>query len=147
MEDIFTSVNKPKTLEAIKFRVGAAIFDYLIFLVVVIFFVFFLGKKVDSNSYQLRGSLGLLPFIFWFIYFVIIESVLKGTLGKRLMGLRVFSLDNEPLKFSQVFKRRICDTLDICWCFGLLGFILMKNTINNQRLGDIWAKTIVMRIS
>lgn len=145
MEDILSNIAKHKTAEATKYRVGAAVFDYLIFLVFLIFFVYSFGEKVNENTYQVHGPLALLPFVFWFIYFIILESVLKGSPGNRIMGLRVLSIEDEPLRFTQVFKRRICDILDIWWCFGLLGFILMKNTINNQRLGDIWAKTIVVR--
>lgn len=145
MEDILDNIIKPKTAEATKYRVGAAVFDYLFFLTFLIFFVLFFGERVSENTYQVRGPLALIPFGFWFIYFVLIESILKGSIGNRIMGLKVQSLNDEPLRFSQVLKRRICDILDICWCFGLLGFILMKNTVNNQRLGDIWAKTIVVR--
>jgi hypothetical protein len=30
--------------------------------------------------------------------------------------------------------------------FGLIGIMTIKNTDRNQRLGDIWAKTVVMEI-
>lgn len=145
MEDILNNLNSHNTAKATKFRVGAAVFDYLIFLVFVFVFIFSFGEKVKANTYQVQGPLALVPILFWLVYFVIIESLLKGSIGNRLMGLKIYSLDNKPVRFIQVFKRRIGDIIDIWWCFGLVGFILMKNTVNNQRLGDIWAKTIVIK--
>lgn len=36
------------------------------------------------------------------------------------------------------------DPLDM-FPFGIIGYITMKNTSKTQRLGDIWAKTIVVK--
>jgi hypothetical protein len=46
--------------------------------------------------------------------------------------------------FGQTFVRRICDALEIVWCFGLIAFLLVKNTQQNQRHGDLLAKTLVI---
>jgi len=146
MEDVLSNIIiKDKTSNSVKYRIGAAILDYLIFIVFFFFFVFTFGEKITENTHQIKGPLAMVPLIFWFIYFIVFEFALKGSPGNRIMGLKVLSVDNEPLKFVQIVKRRICDVLDIWWCFGLLGLILIKNTANNQRLGDIWAKTIVVR--
>src|SRR5262249_30993297 len=86
----------------------------------------------------------LVPMLFWFIYFVIAEALLNGTLGHHLFGLKVVSvLANPKPNFGQILLRRISDALEIAWCFGLIAFILVKNTQHNQRLGDLWAKTVV----
>jgi uncharacterized RDD family membrane protein YckC len=53
-------------------------------------------------------------------------------------------LSGNELGFGQVIKRRIADALEITWCFGLIAFILVKNTEFQQRLGDLWAKTQVV---
>lgn len=145
MEDNLDNIVIYRTAEAVNFRIGAAVLDYLVFILFFFVYVFSFGEKVSENTYQVHGVLASFPFVFWFIYFVVIESILKGSIGNKIMGLRILSIDGKPLRFTQVLKRRICDILDI-WCFlGLIGFILIKNTTNNQRLGDLWAKTIVVK--
>ena len=54
------------------------------------------------------------------------------------------TLEGEKPTFLQAIQRRICDAVEISWCFGLIAFILVKNTQYHQRLGDIWAKTFVI---
>jgi uncharacterized RDD family membrane protein YckC len=43
-----------------------------------------------------------------------------------------------------LFLRRICDALEISWCFGFVAFLLVKSSPYNQRLGDMIAKTRVV---
>lgn len=74
------------------------------------------------------------------------ELKFGGTLGNLVFDLQVVSIrDNSTssLTVGQSFKRHLVDLLDI-WFFGLLGILLIKNTKYNQRLGDLWAKTIVI---
>ena len=44
----------------------------------------------------------------------------------------------------QSFKRHLLDPIDMSM-FGLIAIIIIKNTNYNQRLGDLWAKTIVVK--
>jgi uncharacterized RDD family membrane protein YckC len=39
----------------------------------------------------------------------------------------------------------MCDCVDIWIFFALIGFVLIKNTQYSQRLGDIFAKTLVVK--
>lgn len=59
------------------------------------------------------------------------------------MNLEVRSIKNSKLTFSQSLKRHLLSIFDL-WPFGILGYLLIKNTKYNQRLGDLWAKTIVI---
>jgi uncharacterized RDD family membrane protein YckC len=81
---------------------------------------------------------------FWFVYFIITEKYMGGTMGHQLFKLKVISMDGNELGFWQVFLRRICDALEISWCFGLVAFFLVKTSAYNQRLGDMVAKTRVV---
>ena len=66
-----------------------------------------------------------------------------NTLGNYLQKLKVVSIQEskKDINFGQALKRHLVDMLDV-WFF--LGIILFKNTKYNQRLGDLWAKTIVI---
>lgn len=48
----------------------------------------------------------------------------------------------ETLTFGQHLERQLLNMVDL-WLFGFLGILLIKHTEYNQRLGDIWAKTVV----
>ncbi len=145
MKYILIDELKYETSGAIIHRAVAAVLDYGIFSVIVFLFVLTFGERVDGGTYQLTGNLTSLLLLIWFIYFVMLEAIFKGSFGKRIMGLKVLSVNGDPVKFNHVLRRRLCDIVDIWFCYGFLGFILIKNTAYNQRLGDIWAKTIVIK--
>ncbi|WP_394335734.1 RDD family protein [Flavobacterium cyanobacteriorum] len=50
---------------------------------------------------------------------------------------------NKPT-FFQSLKRHVLDPVDM-FPFGLIAIITIKNTDKHQRLGDLWAKTIVVK--
>jgi uncharacterized RDD family membrane protein YckC len=68
------------------------------------------------------------------------------TVGKRLLRLRVVDADGLRLQFSQVVIRnllRFVDMLPLCY---LVGGIATLTNRRNQRLGDVAANTVVIRI-
>jgi uncharacterized RDD family membrane protein YckC len=134
----------PNTNQYIGKRVTATLIDYTLVFGLSIAYVYLFGTPNEEGGYTVSGLAALVPMVFWFLYFVIAEALLDGTFGHQLLKLKVVSINNEPLSFGQVFLRRISDALEIAWCFGLIAFILAKNTQHNQRLGDIWAKTLVI---
>jgi uncharacterized RDD family membrane protein YckC len=134
----------PKTKPNTGKRIGATIIDYGIIWSLFIFYITKFGTPNDEGGYSVHGLPALVPIIFWFCYLVLTEAISGSTLGHKIFGLQVVSIDNSKLKFSQVIKRRVTDAIEIHGFGGLLAFILVKNTKFNQRLGDIWAKTIVI---
>ena len=85
-----------------------------------------------------------MPVLYWFLYFVVIETLYSGTIGHHLIDLKVVSQDNSKLTIGQILKRRLSDILEISWCFGFIAFLIAKGNHNGQRLGDTLAKTIVI---
>ena len=67
-----------------------------------------------------------------------------GTMGHLICKIKVVSQTKERVTLWRTFKRRVMDALEIAWCFGLIAYLLAKNTQYNQRLGDILAKTCVI---
>lgn len=134
-----------KTKPFIGKKILATFIDYTFIFALTFLYIMTFGKPNDEGGKTINGFPALLPVLVWFLYFVIIETYCSATLGHEIAGLKVVSIDGRKLTLTQIFKRRISDALEISWCFGLIAFMLVKNnTEQNQRLGDIWAKTRVI---
>lgn len=124
-------------------RAAACLIDYTLIYALTIFYIVYFGEEDSSGQYSIHGFATLLPVTLWFVYFVVAETF-GGTLGHRIFKLKVISMDRQPLTFGRILVRRLCDVVDISFCFGLIAFILVKNTQFHQRLGDIAARTQVV---
>ena len=99
---------------------------------------------VVEGSKVVTGAPALALFLFTALYWIIPEWLLGATIGKLAFGLRVRNFAGEPVSFAQSAKRNLLRLLDF-FPFYLTGFIAAKLTPHHQRLGDLWAKTIVAR--
>lgn len=125
-------------------RIGATLIDYTLVYSLSFYYIFAAGTRNDSGGYEVNGLPALVPVAFWFVYFIITERFMDGTLGHHIFKLKIVSMDGKRLTFRQVFLRRICDALEISWCFGFIAFLLVRSSVYNQRLGDQVAKTRVI---
>jgi len=123
-------------------RVLAAILDSAI---VVIAWYFIIGKWGDESieGKVLTGmpafSLLLATAAFW----ILPEWLLGSTVGKWACDLHVTTLSGGDISFSQSLKRNVLRLIDF-FSFYLTGFVTASLTPKRQRLGDLWAKTIVV---
>jgi uncharacterized RDD family membrane protein YckC len=135
-----TIKHEPKLLR----RSLATIIDYGLYLSFFLWLVVTYGEPNDEGGYTLSNDpKGWWIFIVWIIYFPIIESIRGQTLGKLILGLMVVTKNGNPISFVEAFKRRLLDMIDFSF-FGLVAVIAIKNTPDHQRVGDLWAKTIVI---
>ncbi|MBL7707548.1 MAG: RDD family protein [Chitinophagaceae bacterium] len=125
-------------------RVGATIIDYTLIFILTFMYIWFAGEPNEEGGRTVTGFPALVPIVFWFLYFVVIESSYSSTFGHLLVGLKVVSLDGSNVTFGQILKRRLADIIEIAWCFGLVAFLVAKGNENSQRVGDILAKTTVV---
>ena len=134
-----------KTEPNIGNRILAGFIDYLIIYGFTFFLIFAIGEPNNEGEYSLNGAPALIPMIFWLIMTVGLESGLGGTIGNSLVGLKAIPISgiNRKLTFGESFKRHLLDPIDMLF-FGLVGIITINNTFKNQRVGDLWAKTIVV---
>jgi uncharacterized RDD family membrane protein YckC len=126
-------------------RISAGFIDYAIILFFQGILFYFYGEQIDG-SYVLSGFPFLIVVIFWAIMTIGLEQIIGATIGNYMSDLKPVSIknfNNERLTIGQSIKRHLADIIDL-WLFGLIGILLIKNTKNNQRLGDLWAKTIVV---
>jgi len=78
------------------------------------------------------------------VYGIVMESLTQRTLGKMLVGTRVVSEGAQPVRFGQIVVRNLLRLLELLPPLWLLGFLVVLSR-NRQRLGDIFARTIVVR--
>jgi uncharacterized RDD family membrane protein YckC len=136
-----------KTEPNILLRFLAGLIDYIIIYFGTLFLIYFLGEPTDDGGLALNGFPALLPITLWLIMTVILEIGIGATLGNSIVGLKPIpkSGTNRKLTFGESFKRHLLDPIDMFF-FGLVAIITIKNTDLNQRVGDLWAKTIVVPI-
>lgn len=125
-------------------RVRATLIDYTLVFAMDYFYILKFGTQNEEGGYTVTGFMAFIPVLFWFVYFVICEQYLNGTLGHQLFKLRVVSLDGSHPSLGQTIARRVCDAIEISWCFGLIAYLIAGRSPKHQRLGDIMAKTIVI---
>lgn len=71
---------------------------------------------------------------------------MKSTFGNYVVGLKPVDLKTEKnINFKQSFLRHIVDLLDMMF-FGIVAIVIIRNSKESQRLGDLLAKTEVVKI-
>ena len=140
MREVITKPNIGK-------RFAAGLIDYIIIYTVTIILIKTFGVPNDEGGFSLKGFYTLLPIAFWLIMTVGLEIGFGATIGNSIVGLKPIPTNgtNRKLTFGESFKRHLLDQIDMCF-FGVVGIITIKNTDLNQRVGDLWAKTIVVPI-
>ena len=106
-------------------------------------------SEADGSSFAL--NLSGVPFIFYivlcFAYFFVMENATGQTLGKRVMGIKVVAVDGllTPQKVATRTLLRVIDGFP--WVLPyLVGTVIAATSSNHQRIGDMAAKTLVVRV-
>lgn len=130
-------------------RFMAALIDYIIIYVGLIAFACLFSRSLDlgiDNEEWGVALFFLIQFTIFFFYHLIFEYAMNGqTPGKRQIGLRVVQSNGMPLTTTGLLIRnfvRLVDFLPVYYGVGLLMFFVTPKT---QRLGDLAARTIVIR--
>lgn len=92
----------------------------------------------------------IISFLIFSGYFVFFEWLWNGqTPGKRLMKLRVIREDGRPITFWEALARNLLRLFDVLpWIFPpvySVGLIAVFASRRDQRIGDIFAGTVVVR--
>ncbi|MEO6232057.1 MAG: RDD family protein [Ferruginibacter sp.] len=128
----------------LKKRIAACLIDYGLIFGFTFLYISAFGD-IDSDGEKAVHGLMTLPIpMLWFIYFVLIEALSGATPGHMLFKLKVVTIDNRSeINFSQALKRHLLDPIDIL-LYGVPAIVVIKNSEFHQRLGDIWAKAIIV---
>lgn len=124
-------------------RIIATLIDYGIYFLIFSVYIAFFGTDNLEGGKTVSGFLALPLTILWFLYFVVIERLNGATLGHHCLDLKVVTLNRRDISFVQALKRHLLDPLDILF-YGIPAIIAIKNSEKHQRIGDMWAQTIVV---
>ena len=133
-------------------RIIAVIIDtILIFAVSLVIFIpiWLLGRFFGffgSFAFVIFGPITLLSWLLWLLYFTYFESSTGQTLGKQLMNIRVVDEATlQHLDFARSLVRNILRIIDWLPFFYLIGFILIATNLKKQRIGDMAARSVVVK--
>lgn len=135
------------------YRAVASFLDVVFLLIYLLIASYFISANLldlDFNSLQNRLSL-LTIFLVrlpWLLYSPVIEYFTNGrSLGKLIMGIRVVKSNGETAGLREYFTRWIFRIVDI-WVggFGFLALLVSGTTEKRQRIGDIMADTVVIKV-
>lgn len=125
-------------------RFLAGLIDYSIILVSSYYYIYIFGSINNEGGYSVTGIKTFPIMVFWFVYLCVIETTLSSTLGNFIIQLKPVDLQTgSRITLKQSFLRHIVDALDMFF-FGLVAIIIIKNSDESQRLGDLLAKTKVI---
>lgn len=131
------------------FRAVASFIDVVVFIIYLLIISLFIGSQVMNTNIDTLTVLDvLLTKLPWLLYSPIIEYLTNGrSLGKYIMGIRVVKENGETAGLREYFTRWVFRVVDI-WVggFGFLALLLAGTTEKRQRLGDIMANTVVIRV-
>jgi len=104
------------------------------------------------RSDQVSGGLSEQSILLWWgfsaltygTYCLVMELLVRRTAGKALMGTHLLSETGQPLTRTQLLIRNAFRYLELLPPLWVLSFLVVL-TRNRQRLGDIFARTIVVR--
>lgn len=105
------------------------------------------GPGIGLDSALAAAAIAaVLSFALFFFYYVGFETLWSGrTPGKKLLGLRVVTVEGRPPTFRTSMIRnliRIVDFLPFAYGVAIVSIIATRH---NQRLGDLAAGTLVVR--
>jgi len=128
-------------------RIIARILDFIVlFAYGIIIFVIVeygnLGRAEDGDRWLLI-LLVALPVVF---YDLLSEIFLNGqSAGKKIMGIKVISLDGNQASFSQYLIRWLFRIVDFSLSGSVVALIMVAVTERKQRLGDLVAGTVLVK--
>ena len=134
-----------------RFRILAALIDFLIFWFFAFITGMFLGEKETFEGesgtafkigFSVSGFPALLIILIWFLLFSVMEGLTGQTVGKKIMKLKVVGEDFSPNTIGTSFVRHLFDTFDL---FLLAGLLVASTNKKKQRIGDLVAKSLVVR--
>lgn len=134
-------------------RFLAAIIDNIILTIALLVVAIPLGISLiptvasdfqETTSLAMPASGNLINIIVYWLYFTILESSnWQATVGKRLLGMKVTTLEGAAIGFGQANVRYWSKIISAVILF--IGYVMIGFTEKKQGLHDIIAKTLVLK--
>lgn len=131
-------------LATLEERIAAFAIDMLILFGFAVCLVVFLKTYAFSESEQHHIFMYTAPI--FLLYSLLFESLNHGrSLGKYFLKIRVLKEEGTVGSFVDYSTRWLFRFLDVYISMGIFAVILIIATDKNQRLGDLIAKTVVVK--
>ncbi|WP_343635144.1 RDD family protein [Fluviicola sp.] len=135
------------------YRAVAAFLDVIFLLIYMAIASYVISMNLfDVNMDVVKDRWSLLSIFLlrlpWLLYSPVMEYLTNGrSLGKLIMGIRVVKSNGETAGLREYFTRWIFRVVDI-WVggFGFLALLVSGTTEKRQRIGDIMADTVVIKV-
>lgn len=130
-------------------RIVAYLIDIGLFVVILIAALITIGAIGNSASSEVWiGVLIVIYAVLFVFYDLVCEIAMNGqSVGKRVMKIKVISLDGTRPRFGQYLLRWLFRIVDFSLTGNLCGLICIAVSDNAQRMGDMVAGTTLIRIS
>jgi uncharacterized RDD family membrane protein YckC len=133
-------------------RLVAIIIDHIILFIIAMIIAipigiqaaFFSFGTIDPAFWASIGIYSAVNFIIWIVYFTYFEGKSGDTIGKRAMGIKVVA-EKGKMDYSKAFIRSILRIVDFLPIVYILGFIVAIASKKKQRIGDLAARTLVVK--
>jgi len=151
---------EPGRMQGVGFwtRVGARVIDLIVHYLIALLAGFLFGiiavvaartaGQPPAMLFAKRGQQGLAVYLFALLGSVAYETICEGwhgsTLGKLLLSMAVVQEDGAPCRPGPALVRSFAYFFDALF-FGLIAYLAMNKTPQEQRYGDVWAHTIVAK--
>jgi uncharacterized RDD family membrane protein YckC len=135
------------------YRAVAAFLDVVFLVIYMALAGMFISANLFTTDFDaMQDRLSLMTVFLvrlpWLLYSPVIEWLTNGrSLGKLIMGIRVVKSNGETAGLREYFTRWIFRIVDI-WVggFGFLALLVAGTTEKRQRIGDIMADTVVIKV-
>ena len=135
-------------------RIVAFLIDMAIIFGIVISFFYLGGILGIYDLYAMlseQNLIWLLALIMWLwvaqvVYFTIFEGWRGQSPGKRLVGVKVTTVEQTKSGYMDAFTRNVVRFLDMVLFFYLISLLIMGLYPKKQRIGDLVAKTVVLKV-
>lgn len=139
-------------LASIGNRFLACMFDHALQMLMIVLLYIILINVANGLTFSDMSKWAIVlliigAFIIWTSYFVLFEWMWNGqTPGKRWLKLRVIREDGRPITFWEAAVRNLLRIFDIQPLpFYSIGLISVFISTRDQRVGDLFAGTVVVR--
>lgn len=125
-------------------RIVATLIDYGIF--IVLFFLFII-LSVMAGFKEIFGIILIIIYAVTYVFYnLLCEIFMNGqSIGKKIMKIKVISLNGAQATIGQYFMRWLFRLVDFALTANLAGLICLLISNKGQRIGDMAAGTTVIK--
>jgi uncharacterized RDD family membrane protein YckC len=137
----------PMDYQGVAVRFVAILIDSIILGIILSILGLILGFSIEGIYLRpqiIFSGWGIISFIIFIAYYTYLEGTRGQTIGKMAMRIKVVREDGGSIDIGTAFIRNILRVIDGIFAY-IVGAIIIWTSRKKQRLGDIAAKTVVIK--